>query len=228
MRPGISRLLSLPLPISPCFAAGSMPSRIRRRRVSRIEADSPEQETSTGESDPLETAKIKAIAGKGKGRPRSVQVHGPRVRRPGKGSDTTNSLDADRDSTSRGRTTPRPGAIAAATGVSKSQVDRDLSGVPIGTPGLAPVVGVVADLRREGMSTRAIAAATGISDITVRRDLTGASNVAPVVGTDGKTYQPTRPQPPTPSPRDRDAGVTSATPAVRAAVGPLVGPLPRK
>ena len=165
---------------------------ISQRRVSQIEADSPVEETSKEESDPL--------------------VHGPRVR----------------SGASRGRTTPRPGAIAAATGVSKSQVDRDLSGVPIGTPGLAPVVGVVADLRREGMSTRAIAAATGISDITVRRDLTGASNVAPVVGTDGKTYQPTRPQPPTPSPRDRDAGVTSATPAVRAAVGPLVGPLPRK
>lgn len=51
---------------------------------------------------------------------------------------------------------------------------------------------IVADLRAEGMSTRAIAAATGISDITVRRDLTGASNVAPVVGMDGKTYQPVR------------------------------------
>ena len=36
--------------------------------MQQIEADSPEQETSTGESDPLETAKIKAIAGKGKGR----------------------------------------------------------------------------------------------------------------------------------------------------------------
>lgn len=41
---------------------------ISRQRVHQIEADSPEQETSTEESDPLETAKIKAIAGKGKGR----------------------------------------------------------------------------------------------------------------------------------------------------------------
>ena len=35
---------------------------VSRQRVQQIEADSPEQETSTGESDPLETAKIKAIA----------------------------------------------------------------------------------------------------------------------------------------------------------------------
>lgn len=41
---------------------------ISQRRVSQIEADSPVEETSKEESDPLETAKIKAIAGKGKGR----------------------------------------------------------------------------------------------------------------------------------------------------------------
>ena len=41
---------------------------ISRNRVSQIEADSPTSITDVGESDPLETAKIKAIAGKGKGR----------------------------------------------------------------------------------------------------------------------------------------------------------------
>ena len=41
---------------------------ISQRHVSRIEADSPVDEMSKEESDPLETAKVKAIAGKGKGR----------------------------------------------------------------------------------------------------------------------------------------------------------------
>ena len=42
---------------------------ISPQRVHQIEkADSPTQETRTEESDPLETAKVKAIAGKGKGR----------------------------------------------------------------------------------------------------------------------------------------------------------------
>lgn len=53
---------------------------------------------------------------------------------------------------------------------------------------------VVADLRAEGMSTRAIASATGVSAMTVQRDLSGVTNVTaePVVGMDGKTYQPPR------------------------------------
>ena len=56
---------------------------------------------------------------------------------------------------------------------------------------------VVATLRQEGMSTRAIAAATGVSYDTVQRDLRseGDRNLSPVVGTDGKTYQPTQPAP---------------------------------
>ncbi|MEV5832841.1 hypothetical protein [Nocardia sp. NPDC052112] len=66
---------------------------------------------------------------------------------------------------------------------------------------------VVASMREIGMSTRAIAAATGVSDITVRRELAGATNVAPepVIGVDGKTYQPKPPaQEPQPrSPRRR-------------------------
>lgn len=41
---------------------------ISHNRVSEIEKDSPVSEIEVGESDPLETAKIKAIAGKGKGR----------------------------------------------------------------------------------------------------------------------------------------------------------------
>lgn len=41
---------------------------ISRNRVSQIEADSPTSITDVGESDPLETAKVKAFAGKGKGR----------------------------------------------------------------------------------------------------------------------------------------------------------------
>lgn len=51
---------------------------------------------------------------------------------------------------------------------------------------------VVGSLRDAGLSNRAIAAATGESEPTVRRAL-GASNGAPVIGTDGKTY--TRPEP---------------------------------
>jgi len=56
-------------------------------------------------------------------------------------------------------------------------------------------VEVVAALRQEGMSTRAIAAATGVSHQTVANDL-GVNNLTPdtVTGTDGKTYQPTRPE----------------------------------
>ena len=49
---------------------------------------------------------------------------------------------------------------------------------------------IVADLRQEGMSTRAIAAAVGVNNATVHRDLSGVANATPVVGTDGKTYQP--------------------------------------
>lgn len=62
-----------------------------------------------------------------------------------------------------------------------------------------------AELRAEGMSTRAIASATGSSEATVRRDLAGASDDAPqdaeivdaevielptkkITGTDGKNY----------------------------------------
>lgn len=54
---------------------------------------------------------------------------------------------------------------------------------------------IVADLRAEGMSTRAIAAATGVSNATISRDLSGVTDVTPepVTGTDGKTYQTTRP-----------------------------------
>ena len=54
---------------------------------------------------------------------------------------------------------------------------------------------IVADLRAEGMSTRAIAAAVGASKSTVHDDLSGVQNRTPepVVGIDGKTYQPTHP-----------------------------------
>lgn len=54
---------------------------------------------------------------------------------------------------------------------------------------------IVADLRSEGMSTSAIAAAVGASKATVARDISsGVSNETPepVVGVDGKTYQPAR------------------------------------
>lgn len=52
-----------------------------------------------------------------------------------------------------------------------------------------------AELRAEGMSTRAIAAATGVSVGTVHSDLAGVQDrtPAPVTGMDGKTYQPTQP-----------------------------------
>lgn len=55
----------------------------------------------------------------------------------------------------------------------------------------------VAELRQSGMSTRAIGSALGASEATVRRDLSGASFDAPeaIVGADGKSYSPVRPQP---------------------------------
>jgi len=56
---------------------------------------------------------------------------------------------------------------------------------------------VVQSLRETGMSTRAIAAATGVSAMTVSTDLASVKNltVAPIVGVNGKTYQPTQPAP---------------------------------
>ena len=58
---------------------------------------------------------------------------------------------------------------------------------------------LVADLRSEGMSTRAIGSALGIDAETVRRDATAANAaVALVVGVNGKSYQP-RPSKPEPS-----------------------------
>jgi hypothetical protein len=60
--------------------------------------------------------------------------------------------------------------------------------------------GIVADLRKEGMSTRAIADAVGADDKTVRNDLKSGAEysapAAPITGLDGKTYQPTQPKPP--------------------------------
>ena len=49
---------------------------------------------------------------------------------------------------------------------------------------------VVCSLAEKGMSTRAIGSALGVSDFTVRKDKkdSGASFIAPVTGTDGKTY----------------------------------------
>lgn len=63
---------------------------------------------------------------------------------------------------------------------------------------------VVISLREAGMSTRAIASATQLSKDTVRRELNAATGAnapvvdgIPVVGMNGKTYQPTRePRPP--------------------------------
>jgi len=55
---------------------------------------------------------------------------------------------------------------------------------------------IVGRLRQEGMSTRAIAAATGASVGTVHSDIaSGVQDRTPaaVVGTDGKTYQSSRP-----------------------------------
>lgn len=55
---------------------------------------------------------------------------------------------------------------------------------------------IVAELRDEGLSTRAIGAAIGVSEGTVRNDLAGAQDYAPdadptpVTGLDGKTYTP--------------------------------------
>jgi DNA-binding CsgD family transcriptional regulator len=54
----------------------------------------------------------------------------------------------------------------------------------------------VAALRQQGMSTRAIAAAVGADPKTVRNDLAAGGDIsppAPITGTDGKTYQPSRP-----------------------------------
>lgn len=70
---------------------------------------------------------------------------------------------------------------------------------------------VVASMREIGMSSRAIAAAIGSSQDTVNRALAegernrSPQSVAPIVGTDGKTYQPKPPaQEPEPrSPRRR-------------------------
>jgi len=53
---------------------------------------------------------------------------------------------------------------------------------------------LVVNLRAEGLSTRAIAAATGVAQQTVNRDLAGDSfespEPTPIIGTDGKTYEP--------------------------------------
>ncbi len=57
----------------------------------------------------------------------------------------------------------------------------------------------VQSLRAAGLSARAIDAAIGVDESTVRADLRGAGNpapAAPVVGQDGKHYQPTQPPPP--------------------------------
>lgn len=64
---------------------------------------------------------------------------------------------------------------------------------------------VVADLRGEGLSTRAIASAVGVDDKTVRNDLGGAEISAPVIGQDGKTYPATKPRVEDKAPR-RQAG----------------------
>lgn len=67
---------------------------------------------------------------------------------------------------------------------------------------------VISELRAAGMSTRGIASAVDISQTTVRRRLQGNledpqspgesndSPAAPVIGLDGKSYQPQRPTPP--------------------------------
>ncbi|MEJ8563659.1 DNA-binding response regulator [Micrococcus sp. GPGPB33] len=80
---------------------------------------------------------------------------------------------------------------------------------------------VVLSLREAGMSTRAIASATQLSKDTVRRELNSAATGAnapvmdgvPVVGMNGKTYQPTRePRPPaadTVTPIESKAGLDS-------------------
>lgn len=51
---------------------------------------------------------------------------------------------------------------------------------------------IVANLRGEGLSTRAIGAALGIGRMTAQRDLPGVPNGTPgsVLGTDGKSYAP--------------------------------------
>ncbi len=74
----------------------------------------------------------------------------------------------------------------------------------------------VQSLRSAGLSTRAIGSALGVSDGTVRTDLaSGAQNYAPtpVVGQDGKTYAPVRPQPsPPPAPEGVTGQPTDAAP----------------
>jgi hypothetical protein len=92
---------------------------------------------------------------------------------------------------------------------------------------------IVSHLRIEGLSTRAIGAALGVNQSTVVRDLPGDANasraganspVVPVVGTDGKSYAPTRPpitaeeldqlrpenNPTPPQPRPRRRPITEA------------------
>lgn len=58
----------------------------------------------------------------------------------------------------------------------------------------------VQSLRSAGLSTRAIGSALGVDDKTVRNDLAGAEKSAPVVGQDGKSYAPSQPTRPEPSP----------------------------
>lgn len=62
----------------------------------------------------------------------------------------------------------------------------------------------IGDLREQGMSTRQIASATGVDPKTVRNDLSQVGTNSPpekVVGSDGKSYAPKRPEPkPTPTP----------------------------
>lgn len=75
---------------------------ISRNRVSEIEADSPVDEMSKEESDPLETAKVKAVAGHREGQVRRLIREGiePAAKHGGdrseQGSDTTLQ---DRDQT---------------------------------------------------------------------------------------------------------------------------------
>lgn len=67
---------------------------------------------------------------------------------------------------------------------------------------------VVGSLREAGLSTRAIGAALGVDQKTVVNDLAGEENSspAPVTGTDGKQYAPTRPV------REERAGPASTPP----------------
>lgn len=59
---------------------------------------------------------------------------------------------------------------------------------------------IVAEMRQSGMSSRAIASGLGVGHATVARDVQGApvsdeTPAAPVIGLDGKTYQPPAPRP---------------------------------